>query len=206
MTQRLPQVLERLAAALPLGRPPWMESFGTTDFPQAAVLVALTRESSPRVLLGRRAQHLPQHPGEIAFAGGKRERDDASPWATACREAYEEVGIASDAVVAIGELDLLITRTGFHVHPCVAVISADPVLVVDTREFDSVFLPELSVFAQRSRFELRAMSDGVRTRMVPHYQLESDNVWGVTAAILAQLANIAYDAGLDLQRDWRQRP
>jgi hypothetical protein len=33
---------------------------------------------------------------------------------------------------------------------------------------------------------------------VPHYQINDDNVWGVTAAVLAQLANIALDAGLDL--------
>ena len=31
------------------------------------------------------------------------------------------------------------------------------------------------------------------------HPLGDDNVWGVTAAILAQLANLAYDAGLDLQ-------
>jgi len=50
------------------------------------------------------------------------------------------------------------------------------------------------------------MSDGERSRMVPHYQVEEDNIWGVTAAVLAQLANVAYDAGLDLQRDWKLTP
>ena len=42
--------------------------------------------------------------------------------------------------------------------------------------------------------------------MVPHYQIGADNIWGVTAAVLAQLANVAYDAGLDLQRDWTVKP
>ena len=50
------------------------------------------------------------------------------------------------------------------------------------------------------------MSDGARTRMVPHYQLGNDNIWGVTAAVLAQLANVAFDAGLDLQRNWTVPP
>ncbi|MEZ5503674.1 MAG: hypothetical protein R3E50_13805 [Halioglobus sp.] len=35
----------------------------------------------------------------------------------------------------------------------------------------------------------------------PHFQIGQDNVWGVTAAILVLLANVAYDAGFDLQRD-----
>ena len=45
------------------------------------MLVALTDEDSPRVLLGRRAMHLRLHPGEVAFPGGKREPEDATPWA-----------------------------------------------------------------------------------------------------------------------------
>ena len=41
---------------------------------------------------------------------------------------------------------------------------------------------------------------------MPHYQMEDDNIWGVTAAVLAMLANLAYDAGLDLERDWKIKP
>jgi hypothetical protein len=47
--------------------------------------------------------------------------------------------------------------------------------------------------------------DGV-SRRVPHYQVGQDNVWGGTAAVLAQIANVAYDAGFDLQRDWKVDP
>jgi len=77
---------------------------------------------------------------------------------------------------------------------------------VDPGEFDSVFLAPLEQFADRKVFRLESMSDGVRTRMVPHYQVGNDNIWGVTAAVLAQLANVAFDAGLDLQRDWTVPP
>jgi hypothetical protein len=64
----------------------------------------------------------------------------------------------------------------------------------------------LEVFADREIFRLESMSDGKRKRMVPHYQVGSDNIWGVTAAVLAQLANVAYDARLQLQRDWNTEP
>jgi hypothetical protein len=90
-------------------------------------------------------------------------------------------------------------------------VPAELDLVVDTGEFDSVFLAPLEVFADPTVFRLeamsdKAMSDGVRTRMVPHYQVGNDNIWGVTAAVLALLANVAYDAGLDLKRDWKVTP
>ena len=77
---------------------------------------------------------------------------------------------------------------------------------MDPGEFDSVFLAPLEQFADRKVFRLESMSDGVRTRMVPHYQVGHDNIWGVTAAVLAQLANLAFGADLDLQRNWTVPP
>ncbi|MDZ7782381.1 MAG: CoA pyrophosphatase [Halioglobus sp.] len=192
-------ILQRLDNGLPLEESPWRERFGHSELPEAAVLVALTDEAEPRVLLGRRALHLPLHPGELAFAGGKREAEDDSPWKTALREAEEEVGMPPQFVGAIGEMEPLITRTGFKVYPCVGSIPAAMDLRVDPAEFDSVLTPPLAVFADRGIFRLKAMSVGSRTRLVPHYQVGGETVWGVTATILALLANVAYDAGLDTQ-------
>ena len=50
------QLFERLRQALPMLCAPWAGSGR-----QAGVLVALTDEENPRVLLGRRALHLPLH-------------------------------------------------------------------------------------------------------------------------------------------------
>jgi len=199
-------VLRRLETGLPAGREAWDNAMGDTAHPQAAVLVALTEQAEPGVLLGRRTRHLAHHPGEIAFAGGKREPVDVSPWQTASREAREEVGLAEAALRPLGELAPMLTRTGFEVFPCVAAIAPDPVLEVDPGEFDSVFFTPLSVFADAALLRLEVMSDGNKSRKVPHYTIGSDNIWGVTAAVLALLANVAYDAGLDLQRDWKQPP
>lgn len=199
-------ILQRIEASLPLHEDDWSTPMGVGEWPQAAVLVALTEEEKPRVLLGRRAMHLTYHPGEIAFAGGKRDATDTSPWHTARREALEEVGLASELISPLGELEPLITRTGFEVFPCVASVPPELELVVDSNEFDSVFFAPLAVFAEHGLFRLETLSDGNRTRKVPHYQIGPDNIWGVTAAVLVLLANVAYDAGLDLQRDWNQPP
>ena len=89
---------------------------------------------------------------------------------------------------------------------CIARVPTGLEWVVDPGEFDSVFMAPLEQFADRALFRLEKMSDGEHTRMVPHYLLGQDNVWGVTAAVLAQLANIGFDAGLELQRDWKTKP
>jgi 8-oxo-dGTP pyrophosphatase MutT (NUDIX family) len=202
----VPAVLQRLDSRLPLDGLDWKGSHGQGQWPEAAVLVALTDEDQTRVVLGRRGMHLPLHPGEVAFPGGKREPEDASPWVTARREAFEEVGLPVDVSHPLGELAPLMTRTGFEVHPCVARVPAVLELVVDPREFDSAFLVPLEDFANPDIFRLERMSDGQRSVMVPHYQLGEDNIWGVTAAVLALLANVAYDAGFDLKRDWKVEP
>ena len=85
----------------------WPGAITSAVHPQAGVLVGLTDEAEPRVVLGRRARHLSLHPGEIAFPGGKRELEDASPWHTAAREAREEVGLAPRASAALGRLEPL---------------------------------------------------------------------------------------------------
>jgi 8-oxo-dGTP pyrophosphatase MutT (NUDIX family) len=199
-------VLQRLEQQLPALAEHWDSAMSDAPHPQAAVLVALTEVAEPHVLLGRRADHLPLHPGEVAFAGGKREEVDASPWHTATREAMEEVGLAESELQALGELPPLLTRTGFEVTPCIASLSPGPDLVVDPAEFDSVFFAPLSTFADKNLYRLEVMSDGRHARKVPHYQIGDDNIWGVTAAILVLLVNVAYDAGLDLQRDWKRPP
>ena len=200
------RLFERLQVSLPLAGWAWQGQVGQDGRKEAGVLVALTSEEQPRVILGRRAMHLPLHPGEVAFPGGKREAEDATPWITAQREAFEEVGLPAQLVHPLGELAPLVTRSGFAVYPCVARVPAELDLVVDPGEFDSVFMPCLKTFADPDLFRLETMFDGEHTRRVPHYQLGDDNVWGVTAAVLAQLANVAYDAGFDLQRNWKEKP
>ena len=98
------------------------------------------------------------------------------------------------------------TFTGFEVHPCIATVPATFEPVVDPGEFDSMFHAPLRAFADHSIFELSFIEDGGPGRWVPHYQLGDDNIWGVTAAVLAQLANLLYDAGFDLKRNWGQDP
>ena len=145
------------------------------------------------------------HPGEIAFPGGKREPEDLTPWATAMREAWEEVGIRSECVTPLGQLEPMRTRTGFEVYPCIAKVPAGLDWVVDPGEFDSVFSPRLDHFADEQFYWLGRMTDREYTTMVPHYRVEEDEVWGVTAGILALLVNVALDAGLDLKRDWKEK-
>ena len=195
------ELFQRLRDGLPPIAPLWSGS-GL----QAAVLVALTDESVPRVILGRRAQHLRLHPGEIAFPGGKRELEDESRWSTAVREAHEEIGLEPVLVRPLGEMPALLTRSDFQVHPCVAAVPSQFDMVVDPTEMESAFLVPLQDFSRKENYRLEEMTDQRGTRMVPHYQMGKDNIWGVTATVLVKLVNLAFDAGLNLEQNRRIQP
>ena len=86
----------------------------------AAVLVPVVDHPEPTVLLTQRAAHLPDHPGQISFPGGKIDAGDESPLAAALREAEEEIGLDARLVEPIGYLDLYMTTLGYRIVPVIA--------------------------------------------------------------------------------------
>lgn len=90
----------------------------------AAVLIALVARSDDAlfVLLTRRTDHLTDHPGQISFAGGRAEPEDADAAATALREAQEEIGLDPSFVDLFGVLPTYTTGTGFVVTPVVGLV------------------------------------------------------------------------------------
>ncbi len=89
------------------------------QFPEAAVLVPITRSEQPEVILTLRASGLSTHGGEVAFPGGRRDPGDPDLIFTALREAEEEIGLPPGLVEVIGPLSPLISKHGIKVTPYV---------------------------------------------------------------------------------------
>ena len=77
----------------------------------------------PAMLFTRRADHLRTHPGQITFPGGRADKTDTGPVATALRETEEEIGFASSSIEVVGFLDTFETFTGFLVTPVVGLVA-----------------------------------------------------------------------------------
>ena len=75
----------------------------------AAVLIAVTDRSEPGVLLTHRPHDMRQHPGQVAFPGGKLDPGEDAV-AAALREAHEELAIEAHEVKVIGASDRFITN------------------------------------------------------------------------------------------------
>lgn len=157
----------------------------------AAVLVPVVdRAEGLTVLLTQRHENLSAHAGQISLPGGRVEPSDADAVAAALRETREEIGLTADRIEVIGRLDTYITGTGFEIAPVVALLTPPLALAPDPREVTEVFEVPLAFVVDRAnhRRETRELKNGVRTFFVLPY--ENRYIWGATAGILVNLAEV----------------
>ena len=97
-------------------------------FRRSAVLIAFWPDGDAiRVALTRRAAHLSDHAGQIAFPGGRLEPGESFE-AAALREAREEIGLQPESVEILGALDDAWSGAGHHIVPVVGWLAAPPAL------------------------------------------------------------------------------
>ena len=169
----------------------WSSVDATADDPpvkEAAVLVALVeRPAGLSVILTRRADTLRSHTGQVAFPGGRRDPGE-TPWATALREAQEEIGLDPSTVSLAGLSTPYRTGTGYHVVPVVGFVtppftlSPNPDEVADIFETPFVFLMDLANYEQRN-----GKTPAGDERRFYAITWEDRLVWGATAGMLRAL-------------------
>lgn len=155
------------------------------DLATAGVLVAITDEAEPQVILTLRSSDMPTHQGEVAFPGGKQEQHDADIIETALREAHEEVGLDPKHVSVVGELDQVVSRWGFLVTPVLGIVPKDVSLNCDSREIESIFKVPLKFFIEGEPDQI----DQFGSFKGPRWYYEDYTIWGLTAVMLAEMFN-----------------
>ena len=167
-------------------------------FPEAAVLVPITRSDEPELILTLRASGLSTHGGEVAFPGGRRDPEDPDLVFTALREAEEEIGLPPGLVEVIGPLSPLISLHGIRVTPYVGVI---PEYLANDAEIAAVFSVPLEFFRQDPREHTHRIDYQGRSWYVPSYRFGEYKIWGLTAIMIVELINLLYDdADISLHR------
>ena len=160
----------------------------------AAVLVPIIEHANdPHVLLTKRAETLPKHPGQMSFPGGSREPVDQNARETAIREATEEVGVQPDQVDIVGHLDDITTTSNYVVTPIVGRIPHRTYEPNDSEVAEVTIIP-LDAFLdpQCYEFEWREAPDG-STYRVHYFHVDPYLVWGATGRILVQFLSLTMD-------------
>lgn len=154
---------------------------------EAAVLIAVTDRRDPGVILTRRPQGMRDHPGQVAFPGGKLEPGETAT-AAALREAQEELAIDPALVRVIGTTDRYQTGTGFDITPVLGLIPPDLPIVPEPREVEAWFEVPLRVLLEREHWQEHEVFWQGANRRYLQLDWQGFRIWGVTAAIIANLA------------------
>jgi 8-oxo-dGTP pyrophosphatase MutT (NUDIX family) len=138
-----------------------------------------------------RPQYDGVHGGQMAFPGGRAEKEDENLIRTAMREAQEEIGVRLTDIKIIGQLTkLYIPPSNFFVQPVVGYMNCKPDFYPDAREVDKVFevtFEEINNTQIIGRKMLNVKGVEVDT---PYYDIQDNTVWGATAMMISELLEV----------------
>ena len=160
-----------------------------SSFLEASVLIpVLTFQKNLEILLTKRSTNLKNHPGQIAFPGGKKEKFDSSPIETALRETEEEIGLSQHLVEIVASLPTHKTATGFIIKPYIGIISQPFEETLRCGEVDEVFTVPFDHILNEKNFSIQTRKWNGSQRKYYAVPYGPYYVWGATARILLNLS------------------
>ena len=143
----------------------------------------------------KRTERVQYHKGEVSFPGGAYEETDSGLRFTALREAFEEIGLISQDVEILGELDDFATITNFVVTPFVGVIPYPYNFRISRYEIEQLIEVPITALLQKSKIgegEVDYQGQPVHSYV---YEYQGVVIWGATARILTHFLDLVFSEG-----------
>jgi len=159
--------------------------------PSAVLLPVYENEGQYHIVFIRRTDTVKTHKGQISFPGGTREISDGTLLDTAIRESCEEIGLLSEDIEVLGELDDEITTTSnYIVTPFVAMIPWPYSFVINKGEVDEII--KVPVTALLDKDCLKPDTEFLNGKEFESYAYHHKGkvIWGATARILNKFLEI----------------
>ncbi|RME67866.1 MAG: CoA pyrophosphatase [Alphaproteobacteria bacterium] len=173
--------------------PGWRAAGGAPgrSLKRAAVLMPIVEHGHAlHVLLTRRTHGLRTHAGQISFPGGRIDADDPHPVDAALREAQEEIGLPRAHVEIAGVLDPYSTATGYLITPVVGLVQPGFPLKPNPAEVAEAFEVPLGFLLDPSNRRRHSRVWQGKRRYYYAMPYHGHYIWGATAAMLVNLADI----------------
>ena len=168
---------------------------------EASVLVLFINDDIKKnssILMIKRRDNLRKHAGQIAFPGGRKEKEDLNLEETANRETEEEINLSREHFSIIGNFPKFFTGTGYVVTPFLGIIKSHSnwrkVLKPNLNEVEQIFFPPTECLLL-PKYHLREKPT-VNSSMSMTWKINYNdkNIWGLTARVLVTIS-----AGLGLR-------
>ena len=168
---------------------------------KASVLVLFINDEMKKnssILMIKRKDNLRKHAGQIAFPGGRKEKEDLNLEETAIRETEEEINIFKEHFSIVGNLPKFFTGTGYVVTPFLGIIKSNSnwqkLLKPNLSEVEQIFFPssDCLLLPEFHFREKPPINSSMSMTWTIYYN--NKNIWGLTARVLVTIS-----AGLGLR-------
>jgi 8-oxo-dGTP pyrophosphatase MutT (NUDIX family) len=161
------------------------------DYRTASVLILLVnKNNSPHVILTLRTESVSTHKGQVSFPGGSVDDTDENFLFTALRETHEEIGVPPEKIKILGEFDDYISLAGFEVHVYAGVTDYPVEYDLSADEIDIILEVPLSLFCNKEYSRCDIIKHEEKEVAVYYYDWQGTTIWGMTARILTDFAEI----------------
>ena len=132
------------------------------------------------------------HSAQIAFPGGRFEKDDQDLRATALRETEEEIGVKRTQIQVIKEMTTLyIPPSNFTVSPFMGFLESQPTFRKQEAEVKAILEVSVADILNDSNVvEVNVMTSLNKEMQVPAFKWNGHIVWGATAMMLSEIKDL----------------
>lgn len=177
-------------AMVPEFRKTFAEDYRKSTTRNAAVMpIIYPKDEAATLIFIQRQTYDGAHSGQIAFAGGKEEKEDNSFLETAFREVQEEIGIAKSQLRYLKKLhSLYIPPSDFRVYPYLSISETPLNFKLQEEEVAGILeIPVASLLNENSKLTMEIENKKNILSHVPTYTFGSHIIWGATAMILHEV-------------------
>jgi 8-oxo-dGTP pyrophosphatase MutT (NUDIX family) len=193
--QRISGLLAQTRDEDPATCPPLPRVQATPNQPAAVLIPILFDQDEWKILFIKRTQQEDdRHSGQIAFPGGRLDKEDPSLQHTALRESAEEIGLDPASVEILGQCCSMITVTGYEITPFAGILSWPQPLNLSPEEVGKTLLIPVNWLVNPSnhRTELWRSSANPDSELPVIFfnEFEGEVLWGATAQILVDFLEL----------------
>jgi len=158
----------------------------------ATMMLIYPKHDVPYFVLIERMLSKGKHSGQIAFPGGREEKDDPDFAYTAMRETEEEVGIPiKDQELLLEGTPIYIPPSNFMVRPYLAFAKANLSFTPQPSEVKSIIEVPLQELLDPANITTHNLSTSYMKNVdVPCFLLKEQIVWGATAMMLSEFKQL----------------